>query len=325
MKRSLSALLGAVLLCTVAACSGPAAQAPSGASDYPKKGANLTLLLPVAAGGTTDTVARIVAPALETELGVNIQVVNKPGAEQQLGLTELANSKADGYTIGFTNLPSMVSGYKNKARGATYDRASFTPIGAVAESRSVIAVGADSPYRTLDDIVDAAKAGRVTVGITGGALGDSDLLVRKIEEAAGVEFARVPIGSGAEIAVALAGGQVNFAPGSISTFLPLTQAGKVRMVTVLADEPAASIPDVPVTDLDVNGSAFLAISGPKGLDPGIVTTLNAALEKVMGTEDVRSRISGTGNLPTFMSASDMAAFWEEQDTTIGGLIAKAQG
>src|SRR5512133_1706148 len=101
---------------------------PASAADYPQKGKTIQMIVGNAAGGPTDLGARIMAAGLEKELGVPVVVVNKPGANGQIQLTQVASSKPDGYTFGTVNFPVTITGYLDPARKATYNRKSFEPL-----------------------------------------------------------------------------------------------------------------------------------------------------------------------------------------------------
>lgn len=320
-------LLGAAMVLALAtgatACTSEPTSTATTTSKYPEQGKDMTIIVPVDAGGTTDNVARALAPELAKELGINVQVLNKPGAAQQIGITQLAQSPADGYTIGFTNLPSMISGYANPARGATYTRESFTPIAGVAKSDTVVAVKPDSGISTLDDLISKAKAGTTTAAITGGALGDDDLILRQIQNATGTKFNTVPFDSGTDKMLALLGGRVDFIVGSIATVLPQVQNGQLKMVSLLAKEKNDAIPDVPVNDIGVNASANLTLSGPKGMPADVTAAIEKSIKTVLDKPDVKAAIDKTGSQTTFISASDTSSFWEEGDGKIKELISQA--
>lgn len=322
MRKLAGAAMVLALTVGTAACTSTTTE-PS-ASAYPEKGKDLTIIVPVDAGGTTDNVARAIAPGLGKVLGVNVQVINKPGAAQQLGITQLAQSAPDGYTIGFTNLPSMISGYANPARGATYTRESFTPIAGVASSPNVVAVKPDSGIATLDDLVAKAKAGTTTAAITGGALGDDDLILRRIQNATGAKFNTVPFDSGTDKMLALLGGRVDFIVGSVATVLPQVQNGQLKIISLLANEKNAQIPDVPLSNIGYDATAILTISGPKGMAAETATTLEKALKTVVEKADVKAAIDQTGSQTRFVSAADTASFWQENDVKITEVISQAQ-
>src|SRR5665647_1207380 len=158
------------------AATKPAASAATAApaaakSTFPEKGKTITIIVPVNAGGGSDVSTRLMLPALEKILGTSVQVENKPGAGQQLGHTEFSKSKPDGYTIGMTNLPTTLTTYLDKERQAVYNRKTFQTIAAPVMDPGAIFVKADSPYKTLKDLVDAAKAKPSTIkGSTTGIL-----------------------------------------------------------------------------------------------------------------------------------------------------------
>ena len=121
----------ASLVVGLSACSSAAngAKGAKGAAEWPQKGKSIELIVAYAPGGSVDTAARVVAPALEKELGVSVQVVNKPGAGGQIGYTAIANAKPDGYTVGAVSAPSVVVTPLDKSRGAKWTRESFLPPG----------------------------------------------------------------------------------------------------------------------------------------------------------------------------------------------------
>src|SRR5271170_3131938 len=133
---------------------GGAAQA----ADFPEHGRPITIIVPYAPGGATDTGARLMAAALEPLLNTSVQVVNRAGAASQVGLTQLVRSKPDGYTLSYVVVPTVVTHYLDPARQAIYTRESFQPIARHTTSPAMLAVQSDSPYRTLKDLVEAARA-----------------------------------------------------------------------------------------------------------------------------------------------------------------------
>ena len=142
--------------------------------DFPAKGRTITVLVPFPAGGATDIATRMVAETMKSELGTSIQVVNKPGASSQVGMTELARAKADGYTLSASPLPAVILTYLDPDRKAIYTSKSFQPLANVIVPPVVVSVKADSPYRTLQDLVAAAKAGRAHFAELGRRLLDMD-------------------------------------------------------------------------------------------------------------------------------------------------------
>ncbi|MHB1161098.1 MAG: Bug family tripartite tricarboxylate transporter substrate binding protein, partial [Chloroflexota bacterium] len=116
------------------------------------------MIVPADAGGATDIGYRLLAPRMEKYLGTTVEVVNKPGAGTQVGVTELSKAKPDGYTIGVTLIPQTPTIYMDPERKAVFNRESFAPIGLHVFDPGLIAVAPDSKYKTLKDVVDDAKA-----------------------------------------------------------------------------------------------------------------------------------------------------------------------
>ena len=127
------------------------------ASAFPDKGKPVSIVVPYGAGGGSDGAARALAPFLEKALGTRVNVVNKGGAGSQVGMTYVANSKPDGYTLGYGLWPTLIAIYIDPARKAQFKRDSFIPVALHMIDPGVIAVKADSPFKTLKDLVDAAK------------------------------------------------------------------------------------------------------------------------------------------------------------------------
>ena len=187
-----------------------------------------------------DTAARLIQPILEKELGTNVEVINKPGAGGQIGYTQLTSAKPDGYTIGATGSPSVVVSPLDPARGAKYTRDSFQPLGRQVIDPAVIAVQPDSPYKTLKELLDAAKANpkSMTASTTGLQTGEHFALAQ-IQEATGAEFAPVHFSEGASQATtAFLGKHVDILVANVSDVTDLTKQGKARVLGVMTAERA---------------------------------------------------------------------------------------
>jgi len=126
--------------------------------NYPAEGKAVSIIVPFPAGSANDTCARVLIPVLERELRVPVQVVNKPGASTQTGMTELVTQPTDGYTLGLISLPGAMLAYLDSERKAIYGRKDFVPLAFQSWDPDAIGVAADSPYKTMKDLIDAAKA-----------------------------------------------------------------------------------------------------------------------------------------------------------------------
>ena len=202
MTRWFSFSLAALALATVivAGCSqatpapapttAPAAPAAA-KSTYPEKGKVVTLIIPWGAGGGSDVGARLLTPLMEKDLGVTIEVVNKTGGGPQVGITDLVNAKPDGYTFGMTNLPATAAIYLDAERQATFGRKDLQPVALHVFDPIAVAVRQDSPFKTMKDFMDAAKAdpGKIKIA-TSGILSATHIGFLSLEKSAEVVLVR---------------------------------------------------------------------------------------------------------------------------------------
>src|SRR5210317_1354163 len=176
-------------------------------ADYPEK--PIEVIVGYSAGGGTDVMARTVAKFLEEELGEGASVVikNMPGAGGQIGFTEVAKATPDGYTLGTFNLPAALA--LTHDRDADYDVNSYTYLANFVEDPNTITVAASSPFQTLGELLDAAKAdpGAITLGLS--SLGGNDHFgANMIAAASGAEFTLVPFKGASNARTAIMGGHV---------------------------------------------------------------------------------------------------------------------
>ena len=229
-------------LAVAAAIAGAAAQ-----QDYPNRPIQLMVAFP--AGGSTDIAARIVASIAEKELGQPIVVVNKGGAGGQVGWTEMVRQKPDGYYIGFINLPATNTVILDPERKAIFTEKDFTPIINQVLDPGVIWVRADSPYKTLQDLFDAAKKAPSTIrAATTGILSDDHLAILMTEEAVpGAIFRIVHLEGGAAQFKEIMAGNIDVAFDNVGSIVPRVKSGEVRALAVMDDVRSKFLPDVPTT------------------------------------------------------------------------------
>jgi tripartite-type tricarboxylate transporter receptor subunit TctC len=256
------------------------------------------LIVPFAAGGSTDVQARILAPALERELGVTVNVVNRPGAGSQVGITELVRSRPDGYTVGFTNLPSTLMTYLDPDRQAIYNKDDLQQIALQAVDPSVVAVRADGPYQTLDDFINAARAN--SEGLNSGTAGiGSSQHVQTVmfEQATGVDLAPVHFDGGGPAVTALIGGHVDVVMTQVGESMAQVRSGHVRLLGVMSEQRSPYHPDVPTlreqgVDLVANSSRGMSL--PKDTPREIVEAWSLATKNAMEDEQFKQRMRDQG-------------------------------
>jgi tripartite-type tricarboxylate transporter receptor subunit TctC len=291
MSRFTTVLAGATL--ALAALTGTAS-----AQQFPDKPIQLMVAFP--AGGSTDVAARIVAAIAEKALGQSIVVVNKGGAGGQIGWTELVRQKPDGYYIGFINLPATNTVILDPERKAIFTEKDFTPIINQVLDPGVIWVRADSPYKTVQDLIDAAKKSPGTIrAATTGILSDDHLAILMTEEAApGANFRLVHLDGGAAQFKEIMSGNIDVAFDNVGSIVKRVQSGEVRALAVMDDVRSKFLPDVPTMKelgySTVISSSTRGIAGPKGMPAPIVDKLRDVLHKAMADPEHVKKLEDQG-------------------------------
>ncbi|WP_461186722.1 tripartite tricarboxylate transporter substrate binding protein [Arthrobacter sp. Z4-13] len=329
-RSRIAATFAAATLIALTGCGANAGSTTTAAADdFPKKGKSIDLIVAFGSGGALDTAARLVAPILEKELGTNVEVINKPGAGGQIGYTALTSAKPDGYTIGTTGSPSVVVSPLDPARGATYTRDSFQPLGRHVVDPAVIAVQPDSPYQTLKELIEAAKANpkSMTASTTGLQTGEHFALAQ-IQEATGAEFAPVHFAEGdAAASAAFLGKHVDILVGDVSGATDLIKQGKARVLGVMSSERAPSLPEVPTfkeSGFEVEASTARGFSAPAGLPDAVAEKLEAALKKAMEDPTVVQKMEELGLQTSYLSGADYKEYWAGQEATFKKVLPLVQ-
>jgi tripartite-type tricarboxylate transporter receptor subunit TctC len=317
-RSRIAAALAAASLIALTGCGANAGATNAAGGDFPKKGKTLDLVVAFSSGGAVDTAARLIQPILEEELGTNVEVINKPGAGGQIGYTKLTSSAPDGYTIGATGSPSVVVSPLDPARGAKYTRDSFQPLGRQVIDPTVIAVQPDSPYQTLKDLLDAAKANpkSMTASTTGLQTGEH-FAMAQIQESTGSEFAPVHFSEGASQATtAFLGKHVDILVANVSDVVDLTKQGKARVLGVMTSERAPALPDVPTfkeSGYDLEAGTTRGYSAPAGLPDEVAKKLEAAIQKAIEDPAVVQKMQDLGLQTSYLSGEDYKQYWAGQE------------
>ena len=280
------------LVVLISVLFGAAAQAET----YPAR--PITLMVPAAAGGGNDTVARTVAERMSRILGQQIVIENRPGAGGSLAARQVARSEPDGYTIGIGN-PATLAIAPAMLPNVGYDPVKdFVPVGMIAASPHIILINKFIPAKTLGEFIALAKAepGKYTFA-SGGAGSPAHLGPELLASMAGIKLTHVPYkGTGPAIADLL-GGHVSMTYSSLPPALGLVREGKVRPIAVASVKRSALLPDVPTASETLPGyesTQRYGIIAPAQTPPAIVMRLNAALNEALTSDDVKSRIAADG-------------------------------
>ncbi|MFA5026799.1 MAG: tripartite tricarboxylate transporter substrate binding protein [Candidatus Methylomirabilota bacterium] len=328
MKRLLASRGARVVaVLTVIGCLSAVglAPAPGWAAAFPQKGKAIQMLVGFAAGGSSDAGARILASGMEKELGTPVVVVNKPGASGQIMYTMLTQSKPDGYTFGNTNFPSSVVSYLDPARKATYARKDFAPLALHVLDPALFAVKADSPFKTLKEVVDAAKASPKKIRVsTTGIQSDEAFAILQLQKMTGAQFAMVHFSGGiAQAMTAFLGGKFEVLCANVGDLLSQFKSGEVRILGIMDDEPSHFYPGVKTFEAQgykLYNSSSRGFAAPAGTPKEIMDILSGAIKKVVASEDHKKRMADMGLTLRYMDPGQYTKYWGEYETELKELL-----
>jgi tripartite-type tricarboxylate transporter receptor subunit TctC len=297
------------------------------AQNYPVR--PITLIVPWGAGGGTDATARIIGSLLEKDLGQPVNVVNRTGGSGVVGHAAIASAQPDGYTIG---LATVEIGMMHWQGLTDLTSASYTPIGLVNADPAGVQVRADSPYKTVNELLAAIKAnpGKFKASGTGQGgiwhLAIAGLLRdQKIDPAA---LPWVPSNGAAPGLQDMMAGGIEVAPVSLPEARSLIDAGRVKSLAIMSDRPSALYPNVPTlkaaTGSDWTMAAWRGIVAPKGLPAPVRDKLAEAVRKVATSKEYTDFMASRGFGVIYAGPDDFAKFMVKSNTELGATM-KAVG
>ena len=282
---------------------GCAALLPSAAGaqgQYPDK--PIKLIVPQAPGSATDTVARILAAELGPQLGQTVIIENKPGAAFTIGLDLVAKAPPDGYTLGLGPIGALSISPNMIAKIPYSIEKDFAPVALVARGHLLLAVAPTSEYKSVKDLIEAAKKNPGTMTNASSASGSPGHVGAELfKYMAGIEAVHVPYRGGAAATTDLIAGRVTFMFESLNSISPHAKSGAVRALGVSGDRRSPAFPDVPtVAEAGVPGYSSPTWSGviaPAGTPKAIVDKINAAVNKAIQTQAFKDRFGSIGDEP----------------------------
>lgn len=296
------------------------------ADTYPER--PVLMMVSYGAGGATDFQARIVTLAAGNEdmLGMPIAIINKPGAGGRVGWNWFASqAEADGYTLAAYNVPHFIA--QSIKGGVQYSTESFEPIANWGADPAVFVVATDSPFQSMSDAVEFAKAnpGKLTFSGAGLFVGHH-IAALQIEKAAGVKMAYIPTkGGGAAAMKAVIAGDVMAGVNNLSDAFRAQEAGNVRILGVADLERSSFLPDVPTMKeqgLDVDNASvnFRGIMVPKGTPQPVIDRLAAVVPEMFKNKKVVSRMQAGGSPMAVMTRDEVKAMWAAREETLKVLL-----
>jgi len=307
-----------MLLALMAA--GPAAAQQA----YPGK--PVRIIVPLAAGGGTDVLARVIAGKFRTMFDQPVTVENRSGAAGNIGAEYVFRAPADGHTLLFTQ-PAPLTVNKALYGKLPFEPEQFMPIAIASLQDIMLAVHPDVPVRDLRELIAYAKAnpGRLNFG-SSGAGSAPHLAAEMFKAMAGVEMVHVPYKGSAESVSATIGGQVQLTFFAFSSALPHAKAGKLRAIGVGGAQRNAALPDVPAIAEVLPGylaTSWTALVAPPGTPQPVVDTLARATAEALRQEDVRQRILESGDSLHDGTPAQVADYMRQETRRWSALIRRA--
>jgi tripartite-type tricarboxylate transporter receptor subunit TctC len=302
------------------------AAAPVRAQDYPSR--PIRILVPYAPGGIADIAARILGAKLTEAWGQQVTVENRPGANGFIAMEATARAAPDGYTLVMATIGDVaINPALFKEIPYVVDR-DFAPITSVSDAPMVLAANGASPYKTVGEVVAAAKAqpGLLNVATPGyGSI--NQLVLESMALNTGTKFVHVPYKGGAPAAQALVAGDIPLGILASSTVAPHVPSGHIRVLAITTAQRSPLNPEWPTLQAegggDMNMSNWTLLLAPKGTPQPILDKLNAEAVKALSMPDVKERFAGGGVVTIPSSAAELDARIKREAAVYRGIVEKA--
>ncbi len=292
-------------------------------ADWPER--PITIVVPAAAGGTTDIAARVLAEKMGKDLGTAIVVENKGGGGGSIGTAQVARAKPDGYTLLMGNIGPIAINF-SLYKQLSYKESDLRGITNVISVPNILVVHADSPVRSVQELVQLAKTRRLNVATSG--VGQSPHMSSEMfRQKAGIEVTLVPFPGAAPAVTALLGQQVDFMIDNLPSSLPHIKSGKFRALAITGAARSAQLPDVPTmteAGVPMQVTAWFGLLAPAGTPEALVNRLQEVARKAMETPEVRQRFADLGGVPGGETPAEYDAFIAQERKSWAAIV-KAAG
>ena len=294
---------------------------------YPER--SVKLVIGYTPGGAGDALARMMAQKYTEGFAQTFVVENRPGASATIAATAVAKSPPDGYTLFVNTAPDTALAPISMAGQLQYDVArDFKPIGLVVTVPSVLVVAAESPYRSVQDIVQAAKKnpGKLNYGSFGNGT-SAHMAAELFKSVAGLDIVHIAFKGSSPAMVELLAGRVDFIFDTFASAWPQIQSGKVRAFGVTSAERVPLAPQLPtMQELGFPGcvwQSFIGVLAPAATPAGVLDRLYVETKKILALKEVQERITAMGMIPGHAIGADYAAFIAEETKRSKQLIQAA--
>ncbi len=311
-RPALAAAFGALLL----------AGAPAAAQNYPN--ASVKLLVPVPAGGVTDTMARIVAQRLNELWGQTVVVENRPGGNYGVAAQAVARSPADGYTL-LVAPDSTFTANPHLSSNLTYNVKEFTPIIVLSRATPMLVVSEALGVKSVKELIDLARAKPGTLNYGSYGIGTyAHLSMEDFKQRTKTDIVHVPYRGAAPAATGLLGGEISMLLLNLSSIAAHEKTGKVRILAAAGDKRAAARPELPtVAEAGVSGfqtSVWFALLGPANMPADVVAKIHADVSKALDNPQTKAFFDKNSFERVTLSPAEFGKLIESDSRHWGALI-----
>ena len=316
VRRSLLALLAALPFFSPAPAAALAAAWP----ERP-----ITIVVPAAAGGTTDIAARVLAEKMGKDLGTSVVVENKGGGGGSIGTAQVARARPDGYTLLMGNIGPVAINF-SLYKQLSYKESDLRGITNVISVPNILVVHADSPVRSVRELVELARTRRLNVSTSG--VGQSPHMSSEMfRQKAGIEVTLVPFPGAAPAVTALLGQQVDYMIDNLPSSMPHIRSGKFRALAITSATRSAQLPEVPTmteAGVPMQVTAWFGLLAPAGTPDAVVERIQQSARRAMQTAEVRQPFADLGGVPGGETPAEYDAFIAQERKSWAQIV-KAAG
>ena len=295
----------------------------SWASDWPNR--PITIVVPAAAGGTTDIAARVLADKMGQSLGTSIIVENKGGGGGSIGTAQVARAKPDGYTLLMGNIGPVAINF-SLYKQLSYKPSDLRGITNVISVPNILVVHQDSPVRDVKALVALAKTRQLNVSTSG--VGQSPHMSSEMfRQKADLDVTLVPFPGAAPAVTALLGQQVDYMIDNLPSSMPHIKSGKFRALAITSAQRSSQLPDVPTmteAGVPMQVTAWFGLLAPAGTPDAIVNKVQQAASQAMQSPEVRQRFADLGGIPGGETPAEYDAFIDQERRNWAQIV-KASG
>lgn len=289
--------------------------------------APLALVVGFSPGGGVDTLARLIAQEIAPELGRPVVVENRPGAGGTIAADAVSRAAPDGNTLLFAETSTLIAPHVFPK--VTYNpMEQFEPVGMVGRSMFAVAVPADSPYKTLGDVLEYARANPGKLSYASSGVGSQHHLSGEwIKNLANVQIEHVPYRGASQAAQDIASGQIPVGIASLAGIKPHVDGGRVRVLAVLSGERFSGTPDVPAVSETLKGfdsTPSLYILAPKGTSAETIEKISKALSKAADNPKVQAAFQAQASATHYMPPQELAQWMRDEDARWVDVIDRAK-